>query len=263
MRAIVLTTTFLLWMAVSAVAGELEKKLIAACQNGNGAAVAALLKKGASPNAKTTDGFTAFMYAVEAESPGAVQALLQAKATVNAQSTDGYSALMIAADKNNPQVAQMLLRAGANSSLKNKEGQTAYDIAVEGHSSNANLFKPGADLAIAEEPEPEADMPLAGEDGQSHQDVPHTVSAETPVIPEEKKVETIKDVEDFFGGRPETQVAQPLTVEQKLQQAEQKYLVPMDGETPAERGARLDYYIKVESKKLADEMAEEFKKGRR
>lgn len=251
----ILITIFLMAIAAVTLAGDLEKKLITACQDGNGAAVAALLKKGASPNARTTDGFTALMYAVEAESTSAVQALLQAKVAVNAQSTDGYSALMIAADKRNPQVTEMLIRAGANSSLKNKEGATAYDIAVEGHSPQVDLFKPGA-VTFAPQPQNPREEPPPMRQSQSRLDVPQTPTAQA--LPP-KNIETPADVEDFFG-RPEKQVEQPLTVDQKLQRAEQKYVAPVEGETPMEHAKRLDHYIKIESKKIAAEMAEEFKR---
>lgn len=234
MKIIILTAISLIALAVSAMAGELEKKLIAACKAGDGVTVSALLKKKANPNAKTTDGFTALMYATEAGNVGAVKALLGAKAVVNAVSQDGYSALMIAADKGGSEIAQTLLQAGADVTLKNQDGQTAYEIAIEARLPGSELFKPAVVAKTAENPAPSG-----------------------------KKLETAADVEDFFGGRPAPRTVQPLTVEQKLQRAEQKYLAPVDGETLAERGARIDHYIKVESKKLADEMAEEFKKGRR
>ena len=62
--------------------------------------------------------------------------LLNSGANINYQDLNGYSALMFAADAENERVVEYLLKKGANPVLCNKNGDTARDMV----SSNSNIF---------------------------------------------------------------------------------------------------------------------------
>ena len=68
-----------------------------------------------------------------------IRLLLAAGASVNPADRDGWTALMYAAQADYSDAVRELLRAHANPSLKNKEGQSALMIAAE--AKNARIVK--------------------------------------------------------------------------------------------------------------------------
>jgi ankyrin repeat protein len=95
--------------------------LMVAASNGSGAVVQTLLKAGADPNLRGSDGSTALMTAAASGSVEAVTALLDHGADVNAQETArGETALMFAAAANRAPVVSLLIKRGANASLPSR-----------------------------------------------------------------------------------------------------------------------------------------------
>lgn len=92
--------------------------LFMACQNGNAAIIAALLKAGAPANSVKANGTTALMMAAASGSAPAVKVLLDHGASVNArESVHGQTALMFAAALNRDAVIKVLLAAGADPNI--------------------------------------------------------------------------------------------------------------------------------------------------
>ena len=71
-----------------------DQDTINAAKNGNTADVQALLGKGANPNAKESDGWTALMWAAARGQLEVVLLLLENGAEIDAKDNDGYTALM-------------------------------------------------------------------------------------------------------------------------------------------------------------------------
>ncbi len=92
--------------------------LFMACQNGNAAMIAALLKAGAQANSVKENGTTALMMAAASGSAPAVQVLLDHGASVNAkESVHGQTALMFAAALNRDGAVKALLAGGADPNI--------------------------------------------------------------------------------------------------------------------------------------------------
>lgn len=92
--------------------------LFMACQNGNAAIIAALLKAGAPANSVKANGTTALMMAAASGSAPAVKVLLDHGASVNTrESVHGQTALMFAAALNRDAVIKVLLAAGADPNI--------------------------------------------------------------------------------------------------------------------------------------------------
>src|SRR5487761_2082059 len=92
--------------------------LFMACQNGDAAMIAALLKAGAQANSVKENGTTALMMAAASGSAPAVQVLLDHGASVNAkESVHGQTALMFAAALNRDGAVKALLAGGADPNI--------------------------------------------------------------------------------------------------------------------------------------------------
>lgn len=120
----------------------LEADLLAAIDAGDDTAVGALLIRGASPDACTSDGWPALLLAVSEGRVGAVQALLDHGANKDMRMT-GDSALQIAAFRDNLVIARMLLErgAGVDVNFRGNEGDTPLKTAAEhGNTDLAKLF---------------------------------------------------------------------------------------------------------------------------
>ena len=129
---------------------------LAALFSADPAALAPLLKAGADPNAKATNGFTPLHLAAQKNSnPAVAAALLKAGADPNARTRKGATPLHLAAQKNsNPAVAAALLKAGADPNAKGDNGATPLHLAALKNSNPAvvaALLKAGADpTAVAQ-----------------------------------------------------------------------------------------------------------------
>ncbi len=72
-----------------------------------------LLSSGASANAKTTEGWSALLAAINIQSVEAVKILLDYEADVNTRNNQGKTALNLAKERGDNQIIQLLLDAGA------------------------------------------------------------------------------------------------------------------------------------------------------
>ena len=120
---------------------EKDSALRAWAADGNVSKIRGWLKKGANPNAKENDGWTALMIAAQEGHPEAAQMLLTAGANPNATQKDGATALMIAAKRSHAEVVKMLLAAGANPDTAYEDGLTALMGATgRGHSEVVKML---------------------------------------------------------------------------------------------------------------------------
>eukprot|EP00966_Prymnesium_polylepis_P030943 720023-Prymnesium_polylepis.1 len=125
-----------------AMSGGGGAALNAATVRGDGAAVAALLAQGVSPDYCDTTHNGAFPLhrCAWRGFPEIAEDLLKAGATVDCKNTNGATPLMNTAITNRPDVAKVLLKYGADRSLTNAEGKTALDIARGSSSAVAALL---------------------------------------------------------------------------------------------------------------------------
>lgn len=129
-----------------------DNALVTAAQNGDRAAVQALLKKRVDVNASSADGTTALHYAVYNDDLELVRALLKARANPNAKNEYGSTPLGEAAITGNVAVMETLLKAGADVESPNADGMTALMvIARTGNTAAAKLLlKHGANVNVTE-----------------------------------------------------------------------------------------------------------------
>lgn len=105
--------------------------LHAACEGGKADAVKLLLQWGADVDLKGSEGATAAMMAVQANSPQCLELLLAAGADVNIKTSDEWTPLLLAVQENYHKCVGMLIEAGANPRAKNVEEQTATYLAAQ------------------------------------------------------------------------------------------------------------------------------------
>ncbi|QHV14412.1 hypothetical protein C5O10_08730 [Akkermansia muciniphila] len=107
-----------------------------------------MLKAGADVNAKTKDGETALMLAVDEGHTSCVKTLLEVGSDVNAENKNGWTALMAAVAKSNVDCVKVLLEAGADVNAKDKDEVTILmRAALKGHTNCVKtLLKAGADV---------------------------------------------------------------------------------------------------------------------
>jgi hypothetical protein len=122
-------------IAVSAAVAAAEDpaaRLLDAARRGDGAAVSALVRGGADPNARDRTGRPALVLAAAAGRPDAVRALLRAGARPDDAGRDGWTALHQAAETGDVAAARALLDAGATSDVPSRARGTALDVAERG-----------------------------------------------------------------------------------------------------------------------------------
>jgi ankyrin repeat protein len=123
----------------------------AAAQQGDVAAVAALLLAGARVDAANKQGETALHKAAREGHAPVVTALLQAGARVDAADKDGVTALHEAAANGHAPVVAALLQAGARVDVADEDGDTALQMAFSrGHAQSARLLLNAASDARAQ-----------------------------------------------------------------------------------------------------------------
>jgi ankyrin repeat protein len=100
--------------------------------------IAALLNKGADPDAQNDRGVTALMQGAMVGNRAAVERLLDAGARVDVQDAEGRSALHYAAASGQVEVVELLVNRGADTRLRTKEGNTALmEAHRDVHSTNS------------------------------------------------------------------------------------------------------------------------------
>lgn len=115
--------------------GPMMMPLDEAAAAGSEFIVQLLLAKGADPNSRNRDGWSAIHWAAEEGHFQIVRMLLDAGASVNAVSSYGTSALHCAANAGNPDIVKLLLQRRADALKANCHGWTAlHNAAYMGHS---------------------------------------------------------------------------------------------------------------------------------
>ncbi len=110
-------------------ADDSAARLVAAARRGDAAAVAALAREGADPNARDEAGRPALVLAAGVGRADAVRALLRAGARPDAAARDGWTALHQAAEAGDAATARALLDAGATPDVVSRARGTALDVA--------------------------------------------------------------------------------------------------------------------------------------
>ena len=136
----------------TAVAASAASPLLDAVEQGNRAAVLALMAKGADPNVAGPDGTTPIMWAASNGDVEIARALIKAGAHVNAKNQFGTSAMTEAAVVGSAPMIDVLIKAGADPNTKNPEGETPLmAVARSGHvDAAARLVAAGADVNAKE-----------------------------------------------------------------------------------------------------------------
>ena len=116
-----------------------QTALMWAAAEGNASAAEVLIEAGANLHAKSSGGFTPFLFAVRNGHIDAARALIARGANVNDIAPDGSSALSVAVVNAYFDVASLLLDRGANPNLPDPRGSALHTLAW--------LRKPGADGA--------------------------------------------------------------------------------------------------------------------
>ncbi len=170
--------------AVETVKGQ--NALMWAAAKANTAALDALLKAGAKPNAASKAGFTPLLFAARKGDPKAVSSLLAAGADINYTVPGGPSPLLTAVTAKKSEAAEVLIAKGADVRLKDGSGNTALHIAAEAGdlSMVRNLLAKGADVnARNHKIEPDGGADQAGEQtplmlaaAANHLDVMHALA---------------------------------------------------------------------------------------
>ncbi len=134
-------------------AGENDWNLVEAVINNDSKITAMLLKRGADPNATSSIGNSALMYAVEKGNPEIMKMLVEAGARVNISGFNNETPLFIAILNNDFQSAKFLLEQGANPNVKDAYGITPliYAAATNQYQSADLLLFYNADETITDD----------------------------------------------------------------------------------------------------------------
>ena len=131
-----------------------QSALMWAAAEGNTAAADVLIEAGADLKAKSTGGFTPFLFAVRNAHIETAAKLLDRGANVNDAAPDGSSALSMATVNAYFELASMLLDRGADPNLPDPRGSPLHTVAW--------LRKPGADGAAGVGNTPQGTPPQTG-----------------------------------------------------------------------------------------------------
>ena len=89
-----------------------------------------LLKKGADPNVKRSDGYTLLMNASKKGRERLIYWMLKNGLRLDEQDAQGDTALMYAVRWKRTEIVKLLLAQGANATLLNRDGKSALDMAT-------------------------------------------------------------------------------------------------------------------------------------
>jgi len=126
--------------------------LVDAINNGDVAAVRALIKSGTDVNQRLGDGSTALLWAAHNSNVEIARALIAAKANVDAPNDFGVTPLLEASRNGDAAMVDLLLRSGADAKRAHPEGETPLLSASRAGSvaSVRLLLARGADVNAAE-----------------------------------------------------------------------------------------------------------------
>ena len=124
-QRLVCALSVVLTLGSSALAQDLDTKLLEAARSRDSAEVRKLLREGANANAKNKNGRTPLMEAASEGSTDTVRVLLKNGAQVNAKDNVGWTALFWAAFSHRIETLRVLVSQGANVDAKDGEGRTA------------------------------------------------------------------------------------------------------------------------------------------
>lgn len=111
-------------------AGEHGLTPLMRAKQGDAAVVAALLRTGADPHAKNSDGNNALWLACVGASADILDVLIAAGIDIDHQNDNGATCLMYAAATGKALMVEALLAAGADTRLKSLDDFTALDMAA-------------------------------------------------------------------------------------------------------------------------------------
>ncbi len=137
---------------VSSPAWAQDSALVLAARDGDAKRIAAALAEGEDVNATTSDGSTALIWAVRADSPAATDVLLDAGADVRVATRHNVTPLAVAAANGSAAIVERLLAHGADPNERSEEGQTALMLAARNGAVDAValLLARGADANAVE-----------------------------------------------------------------------------------------------------------------
>lgn len=124
-----------------------EPPLILSLKSSKADSLRALIAAGAEVNAKLKRGGTALHEAVEKGNPEMVKALIDGGAIVDARDSEGRTPLYLAAAYDRVEVIPVLLENGADPAAKNKSGETPVKVADTNRSARATDLLKGAKKA--------------------------------------------------------------------------------------------------------------------
>ena len=117
-------------IAVVAVGGAVDVRLVDAAAQQDWQRVQTLLGEGVDVNAPRADGVTALVWAAHWDDVGTVELLLSAGADANAADDHGVTPLMRACENASVEIVRGLLDAGANANAAQTSGMTALMLAA-------------------------------------------------------------------------------------------------------------------------------------
>lgn len=133
--------------------GDKNLDLVLASEFGSEDKVKELLNSGANVNAKTKQGSTPLLAAIDMRQSKIVKLLLDRGADVNQKDSEGWTPLMYALDSNlNFEISEELLRRNAEVNARAINGDTALTIAVDRAQGRIRmveqLLRKGADVTV-------------------------------------------------------------------------------------------------------------------
>ena len=139
-------------VAAPSAGAAVDPPLLAAVQEGDAAAVQALLADGADVNRPAADGATALHWAARLDLPGVARVLLAAGADAGAANAFGVTPLALAAVNGSAAMLDTLLRAGGDPNAPGAGGETALLTAARAGRADAvrTLVAHGADVNAAQ-----------------------------------------------------------------------------------------------------------------
>ena len=141
--------------------------LIDAVKRADGAAVNALLDRGADVRAAEADGTTALHWAAQLDDAATARLLLEAGADASAVNRFKVTPLELAANNGNAEIVTRLLEAGADANARSREGQTPLmSAALNGRAGAVKaLLAHGGDVHAAESYRGQTALMLAAGEG--------------------------------------------------------------------------------------------------